>query len=86
MNNFPVEDISHKPKRMQGDAIKQKFQETIEEVHGNSIPKFITLEKAIEYYEKAAGENKLESKLYAQTAEWLKELLTIHNRQKLLEE
>lgn len=86
MNNFPVEDISHKPKRMQGDAIKQKFQETIEEVHGNSIPKFITLEKAIEYYEKAAGENKPESKLYVQTAKWLKELLTIHNRQKLLEE
>lgn len=80
---FPVVDISHKPKRMQGDAIKAQYSEEDSESKGivESVPsKNLTLEKVIHYCEdNAKGEY---SALYRQIALWLRELLT--NRAKIV--
>lgn len=82
--NFPVENISHKPKRMQGDSIKQKFEEEIEApspatVRGRndrSTPLgVITLERAIPFYEDLAVKDPVNAKLFVATSKWLKELL-----------
>lgn len=78
-NAFPVEDISHKPKRMQGDAIRQKESEANpkEANTPETAPKSgsYTLERAIQYYE----EHSSESPLYQSTARWLKQLLLVKN-------
>ena len=80
-DNFPVIDITHKPKRMQGDNLKavsvMTTAYTVEQDDApmtNDIPATPTLERAIEYYEThAVGEFRL---LYLQTAKWLKEYMT----------
>ena len=78
-DKFPVIDITHKPKRMQGDNLKAVSSMTTafeqEETHvTSSIPATPTLERAIEYYEThAVGEFRV---LYSQTAKWLREYMT----------
>ena len=78
---FPVKDITHKPKRMQGDMIRLKEAEagivnedcTAESVEPLNV---ITLERAISYYKKMSSDA-TNGKLYIATAKWLEELLVI---------
>ena len=75
---FPVKDVTHKPKRMQGDAIRQKYSESgmsndnvAENTETLSV---ITLERAISHYKKLSADS-VNGKLYSATAKWLEELL-----------
>ena len=78
-DNFPVIDITHKPKRMQADNLKAvatmtTAMEQDDAPMTNAIPATPTLERAIAYYEThAVGEFRL---LYSQTAKWLREYMT----------
>lgn len=78
-DNFPVIDITHRPKRMQGDNLKAvatvtTAMEQDDAPMTSAIPATPTLERAIEYYEThAVGEFKV---LYSQTAKWLREYMT----------
>ena len=80
VSSFSVEDITHKPKRMQGDMIKlkQKEQSVVDtspvEVSPDEPLKVITLERAISYYKRLSADEK-NGKLYQATASWLEELL-----------
>ena len=83
---FECVDITHKPKRMQGDSFR-KNDESISCVDGSNKGKsegmilcdlpvegsFITLEKAIDFYEK----NSQKSDIFKNTAFWLKDLLVL---------
>ena len=75
---FPVKDITHKPKRMQGDMIRLKEAEAgiaNENTAESSEPlSVITLERAISYYKKMSADP-INGKLYTATAKWLEELL-----------
>ena len=82
-SNFPVIDITHKPKRRQGDMIRLKEQsEGISLTDSTSetpnseddVPTSITLERAISYYKKQSND-RAKGKLYEATAKWLEELL-----------
>ena len=82
--NFPVENITHKPKRMQGDSIKQKYEEETEPqqrgrstvaVNAGGTLSVITLERAIPFYEEMADKDLVNAKLFIATSKWLKELL-----------
>ena len=79
--SFPVQDISHKPKRMQGDAIRQKYDSSGEDesLQKVSSPKVVTLERAINYYEELAEQGSDNALMYSATVKWLKELLTIRS-------
>lgn len=80
--HFPTQDITHKPRRLQSDNIKQsdrwadapKEDEAIDPttcvpLHG------VTVERAIQYYEaNAKGEY---ATLYNSTAKWLRQLLAV---------
>lgn len=87
-DNFPVVDITHKPKRMQSDNLKSASQVTTDMENTDSpltpnVPVTPTLEKAIEYYEShAEGEYRT---LYLQTAKWLREFMSktilVHSQQ-----
>lgn len=77
-SSFPVKDVTHKPKRMQGDMIKLKEaelgispEESVEEVETLNV---ITLERAIQFYKKMSSDA-VNGKLYSATAKWLEELL-----------
>ena len=78
--NFPVQDITHKPKRQQGDMIRLKQleeqggEESPATVQEDSTLKTITLERAISYYKRMSADPK-NGKLYEATAKWLEELL-----------
>lgn len=78
-DNFPVIDITHKPKRMQSDNLKSAIHVTTATEQTDSpmtsaIPASPTLERAIEYYEThAVGEFRV---LYLQTAKWLREYMS----------
>lgn len=77
-DNFPVIDITHKPKRMQNDNLKSAVQMTTavdsESPVTSSVPASPTLERAIEYYEThAVGEFRI---LYLQTAKWLRDYMS----------
>lgn len=79
-DNFPVVDITHKPKRMQADNLKAvsssvtTVREQTDAPITSAIPATPTLERAIEFYEtNAVGEFRL---LYSQTAKWLREYMT----------
>ena len=81
-NNFPVMDITHKPKRMQGDSIRKENLSTVSTVHSSvdeDVLEVITLERAIHFYEELAAKNLPNYKLYSATAKWLKELLATRN-------
>ena len=82
ISGFPVEDITHKPKRMQGQLAELKISE-IEQISRSladtelalamvdNMPKnFITLEKAIAFYESYPN-----CGLFRYTAVCLRELL-----------
>ena len=77
-SNFPVKDITHKPKRMQGDMIRLKEAEAGINSEDTSATEetlnVITLERAISYYKKMSSDN-TNGKLYSATAKWLEELL-----------
>lgn len=76
--SFPVQDITHKPKRMQGDMIKLNQQVNNTEDSASVIPdeglNVITLERAITYYKRMSGDA-TNGKLYEATSKWLEELL-----------
>lgn len=76
-DNFPVVDITHRPKRMQGDNLKAVSSVTTAmevEAPTSSVPTTPTLERAIEFYEtNAEGEYRT---LYLQTAKWLREYMS----------
>lgn len=78
--NFPVQDITHKPKRQQGDMIRLKQleeqggEESPATVQEDSTLKIITLERAISYYKRMSVDPE-NGKLYEATAKWLEELL-----------
>lgn len=77
---FPIIDITHKPKRKQADNLKdtesmmtiqQDAKVSGEVISLEGIPEgFITLEKAIAFYEKNS-----EVTLFKFTAQWLNEFL-----------
>jgi hypothetical protein len=82
--NFPVENITHKPKRMQGDIIRQKNEEDTAPQRGRSSSSsmnasgtlsVITLERAVPFYEELAVQDPVNAKLFIATSKWLKELL-----------
>ena len=76
-SGFPVHDITHKPKRMQSANLKAVLgEETTVSLAGeeSDVPKIVTLERAITYYEShAEGEY---ANLYTQTAKWLREFMS----------
>jgi hypothetical protein len=73
VGNMTVTDVTHRPKRMQGDSLKKESPVQDREVDALSdTPNAITLESAIRYYEEhAEGEFKV---LYTRTAQWLDSL------------
>ena len=76
-SSFPVDNITHKPKRMQGDMIRLKEKESVNPVEGSPSEEplnVITLERAISYYKKMSADA-TNGKLYSATANWLEELL-----------
>ena len=77
-SNFPVKDVTHKPKRMQGDMIRLKEAEQgVSEVENTTEAEplnVITLERAISYYKKMSSDP-INGKLYNATSKWLEELL-----------
>lgn len=79
--NFPVSDITHRPKRKQGDMIRLKqAQEGIitEDSHKEETLEVVTLERAISHY-KSMSADSVNGKLYQATAKWLEELLVTRN-------
>ena len=83
ISGFPVEDITHKPKRRQGQSVGMQVAEFINQVAKvqaetqsalsmlESMPRqFITLEKAIAFYESYPN-----CELFRYTAVCLRELL-----------
>ena len=80
VSNFPVVDITHKPKRQQGDMIRARQIEEgkLSSDEGNSKSneplKVITLERAISYYASLSNDPE-NGKLYQATSKWLNELL-----------
>ena len=77
-SSFPVKDITHKPKRMQGDMIRLKESESnateSQNVGVEETLTVVTLERAISYYKKMSADT-TNGKLYSATAKWLEELL-----------
>ena len=78
-DNFPVIDITHKPKRMQGENLKAVATVTTAMEYDDApvtsdIPATPTLERAIQYYEAHAEGNF--RVLYSQTAKWLRDYMT----------
>lgn len=82
-NLFGVEDISHKPRRMQGDSFRntplhinrENDSTTNKEVV--DVPEFITVERAIEFYEGNSDSISAQGKMYSVTAQWLRELMEL---------
>lgn len=72
-STFPVEDITHYPYRTQSENLKSAFGDNPEitvNAEGSVVPKILTVERAIKYFEEnAVGE--LE-KLYTFTAQCLR--------------
>lgn len=82
-DRFPVIDVTHKSKRSQAGnleiAMKNSPSEpnSEENVFPASVPKSITLERAIEFYEShSEGEYKT---LYTLTAKWLRDYMSKRN-------
>lgn len=78
-SNFPVIDITHKPRRYQGDSITNDTSSVSVSdnvVHSN-IPQNPTLESAITFYLNNADGNY--KSLYSFTANWLKSILQSKN-------
>lgn len=75
VGGFPVIDITHKPKRVQGENFSRRDNTPTTFNEGNSsVPTVITIERAITYFENnAKGEF---YNLYSQTAKWLREFMS----------
>ena len=76
-SGFPIHDITHRPKRMQGDMIKLKEAEMNATEGSDNTEEtltVVTLERAISYYKKMSSDA-VNGKLYSATAGWLEELL-----------
>ena len=78
-NMFPVKDVTHKPKRMQGDMIRLKEAEagitdSESTPNSNETLSVVTLERAISHYKRMSADP-INGKLYTATAKWLEELL-----------
>lgn len=78
---FPVKDITHRPKRMQGDMIRLQGREYDSESNKSTnstgveeTVQVVTLERAISYYKKKSNDE-TNGRLYSATAKWLEELL-----------
>ncbi len=85
-NFFPVEDITHKPLRYQGDSLRPSTESNLSEQSStlSRVPQNVTIEKAISFYEENAhGEYR---NLYLSTAKWLKESLSAKSRRSEKEE
>lgn len=83
--HFPVQDITHKPKRMQGANFTESLDEVIKpptEMEGD-VEAIGTIEGAIRFYETTAkvyeGTSPNMSNLFVHTAKWLRELLVTRN-------
>lgn len=81
--NFPVKDITHKPKRQQGDMIRLQNRQLDSEVAGEETKadeplQIVTLERAISYF-KRKSDDPDNGKLYSATSKWLEELLVIRS-------
>ena len=79
--SWPTVDITHRSKRSQAGnlalARKNKSESVDPAPSGIEVPKTITIERAIEYYESHAdGEF---STLYTATAKWLRDYMTKKN-------
>lgn len=69
-----VENITHKPKRLQGSNFGSNDNLTTDDQVVVNVPRSITIENAIKFYEEnAVGEN---AQLYLQTSKWLRDLMT----------
>ena len=83
-SKFPVEDITHKPRRSQADNIRAagKIADnslSVEDDTHSLIPQSPTVEGAIKFFEEnAKGEFKA---LYMNTAKWLRNYLTLKVKQ-----
>lgn len=76
--SFTVEDITHKPRRMQSDNLKGVASVTTvaDQKITQDIPSSFTMESAITFYrENARGEI---AGLYKQTVIWLEQLRTLN--------
>lgn len=84
VGNFTTVNITHKPKRMQGDSIKLQLENdnSVTTPHSTpKVPQSVTLEGAIKYYEEnAKGDNE---KLYKMTVIWLRKLLAMSMKPKI---
>lgn len=88
VSNFPIKDITHKPKRQQDDMIKmRRREEGIVDTSPDSVEeteetlKVITLERAISYYKRKSADP-VNGNLYEATAKWLEELLVNRTNRK----
>ena len=73
-DSFPVIDITHKPKRHQGDNFTSKEPSSVSGVSNCKVPQNVTIESAIRFFEaNADGEYK---NLYNATATWLKTIIS----------
>ena len=81
--NFPVQNITHKPKRMQGDFIKNDEKSQSDGVNPDvDIEDISNIEGAIRYCENKAREYASlpnTSKIYSNISKWLRELLVTRN-------
>lgn len=85
-NNFPVVDITHKPKRTQADNLRkgQKVQSitTVTEQDESSkydIPTYLTLQNAIRYFDAHSDDITNEGKFYSMVHKFLLELLELRS-------
>jgi hypothetical protein len=79
--SFRTENVTHKPKRMQGANIRaNSIVEDDVEQYSNNVPTSLTLEQAIHFYEEnAIG---VYEQLYMRTAQWLRTILTSREKKK----
>ena len=77
---FPVIDVTHKSKRTQRDNVlkaKGEREDCSPEKVDDEVPSVFTLERAIAFYEGISSSPN--GKVYAKTAEWLRELLSLRS-------
>lgn len=78
--NFKVENVTHKPKRKQGDFAKNlpKTEDKVSSSEDNDLNVgTVTIESAIKYFASHTKDNPKLSALYTQTALWLSRLRSI---------
>lgn len=83
-DRFPVVNVTHKPLRTQAGNLAQVDRVCDVQVVPSSshVPSVITVERAIEFYEKEADRGNEYSSLYNATAKWLRDYLSIRKPKK----